>query len=67
MSKWIFNYDSGDMGFATSDSMGMSSDGDMLMRMGDNMVMNMDTGDLELISGWPEDDSRRNPFDDDEE
>ena len=47
--------------------MGMSSDGDMLMRMGDNMVMNMDTGDLELISGWPEDDSRRNPFDDDEE
>ena len=67
MSKWFFNYDSGDMGFATSDSMGMSSDGDMLMRMGDNMVMNLDTGDLEMISGWPEDDSRRNPFDDDEE
>lgn len=67
MSKWFFNYDSDDMGFATSESMGMSSDGDMLMRMGDNMVMNMDTGDLEMISGWPEDDSRRNPFDDDEE
>ena len=53
MSKWFFNYDSGDMGFATSESMGKSSDGDMLMRMGDNMVMKLDTGDLEMISGWP--------------
>ena len=67
MSKWCFNYDSGGMEFATSESMGMSSDGDMLRRMGDNMVMNLDTSDLEMISGWPEDDSHRNPFDDDEE
>ena len=66
MSKWFFNYDSGDMGFATSESMGMSSDGDMLMRICDNVVMNMDTGDLELISGWPDYDSHGNSFDDEE-
>ena len=56
MSKWFFNYDSGDMGFATSESMGMSSDGDMLMRMGDNMAMDMETGDIHFISDWSDDD-----------
>lgn len=66
MSKWFLIYNSDDIGFAMSDSLGLSFDGDMLMRICDNVVMNMDTGDLELISGWPDYDSHGNSFDDEE-
>lgn len=31
-------------------------DGDLLKRMGDNMAMDMDSGELHIISGWNEDD-----------
>lgn len=37
----IFDYDDGDFIFA-SGNMGFDSDGDMMMRMGDNMAMDMD-------------------------
>lgn len=66
MSKWLLIYNSDDIEFAMSDSLGLSFDGDMLMRMCDNMVINMDTGDLELISGWSDYDSHGNSFDDEE-
>lgn len=36
--------------------MAMDSDGDLMMRMGNNMVMDMDTGDIHMISSWPNDD-----------
>ena len=32
--------------------MGIDSNGDFHMRMGDNMSMNMDTGELHLTSSW---------------
>jgi hypothetical protein len=32
--------------------MAIDSDGDLLMRMGDNMVMDMDSGELHITSGW---------------
>ena len=35
--------------------MGMDSDGNMMMRMGDNMAMDMDTGELHMVSGWHDD------------
>ena len=35
--------------------MAIDSDGDFLMRMGDNMAMDMDSGELHFISGWPND------------
>ena len=28
---------------------------DLLMRMGDNMAMDMDSGELHIISGWSDD------------
>ena len=34
----------------------MVSDGDLMMRMGDHMAMDMDTGDIHMISSWPDDD-----------
>ena len=36
--------------------MAIASDGNLLMRMGENMVMDMDTGDLHIISLWSNDD-----------
>ena len=39
-----------------SDNMAMDSDGDLMMRMGNNMAMDMDTGDIHMISSWPNDD-----------
>lgn len=36
--------------------MAIDSDGDMLMRMGDNMAMDMETGDLHFTSDWSVDD-----------
>ena len=35
--------------------MAIDSDGDLMMRMGDNMAMNMDSGELHIISGWSSD------------
>ncbi|MCM1101735.1 MAG: hypothetical protein NC079_06875 [Clostridium sp.] len=57
MGKTFFDYDDGNFACAFSDHMALSSDGDMLMRMGDNMAMDMDSGDLHFISGWPDDDN----------
>ena len=40
MSKYIFDYD----------------DGDFAMSISDSMAMDMDTGDIHMISSWPDDD-----------
>lgn len=36
--------------------MAIDSDGDMMMRMGDNMAMDMDSGELHIISSWEDED-----------
>ena len=36
----------------------MDSDGDLLMRMSDNMAMDIDSGDIHFISGWLDDNDR---------
>ena len=56
MSKYIFDYDDGDFAMSISDSMAMDSDGNLMMRMGDHMAMDMGTGDIHMISSWPDDD-----------
>ena len=56
MSRHFFDYDDGDYAESISDSMAMDSEGDLMMRMGDHMAMDMDTGDIHLISSWPDDD-----------
>lgn len=52
MRNNFFDYDAGDYVHIISDTMAINSDGDMLMRMGDNMAMNMKSGEMHLISGW---------------
>ena len=52
----IFDLDDGDFLFGRSGNIAFDSDGDMMMRMGDNMAMDMDTGELHIVSGWNNDD-----------
>jgi len=54
MGKHFFDYDDGD--FAYTDNMAIDSDGNMMMRMGDNMAMDMDSGELHVISSWDDED-----------
>lgn len=35
--------------------MAVDSEGNFMMRMSDNMAMDMDTGDIHFISGWSDD------------
>ncbi len=51
----VFDFDDGDFIFTSGDT-GFDSDGDMMMRMGDNMAMDMETGELHFTSGWDDDD-----------
>lgn len=55
MNKDFFDYDSGNFVHTLSGNMAIDSDGDLFMRMGDNMAMNMDSGELHIISGWSAD------------
>ena len=56
MSKHFFDYDDGDFAYAVSYNMAIDSDGNMMMRMGDNMAMDMDSGDFHIISSWDDED-----------
>ena len=56
MSKHFFDYDDGDFAMSISDSMAMDSEGNLMMRMGDHIAMDMDTGDIHMISSWTDDD-----------
>ena len=56
MGKHFFDFEDGDFAFTVSDNMAMDSDGNMMMRMGDNMARDMDSGDIHLVSSWPDDD-----------
>lgn len=56
MSKHFFDYDDGDFAHAISDNMAIDSDGNILMRMGNNIAMDVDSGELHIISSWSNDD-----------
>ena len=56
MGKRFFDYEDCDFGFAISDNIALDSDGNMMLRMSDNMAMDMDSGDIHFISGWSNDD-----------
>lgn len=52
----IFDYE--DRGFihTFSDSMAMDSDGNLMMKLSDNMAMNMNFADIHMVSSWSVDD-----------
>ena len=48
----FFDYEDGDFTHILSDSIAMDSDGHMMTRMGDSMALDMDSGELHIVSGW---------------
>lgn len=52
----IFNYDNSDYIWPTPDNMGIDSNGDLHMRMSDNMSLDMYTGEMHFNFGWADDD-----------
>lgn len=62
MGKPFFDYEDVEFCYAASDGLAFNANGDMLMRMGDNMAMNLDSGEIHMVSGWTdekdEDDDR---------
>ena len=51
----FFDVFKGKFGFEMSDNLGMDSDGNMMMRVGDNMAMDMESGEMHMVSGWDDD------------
>ena len=51
----IIDYDDGDFIIKMSEETGMDSEGNLMMRMGDGLAMDMESGDLHLTSAWDDD------------
>ena len=49
----IFDLEDGDFIFGSEDT-GFDSDGHMMSRMSDNMALDMDTGEIHMVSSWNE-------------
>ena len=49
MGKHLFDYEDGDFAHTILDNMAIDSEGDLLMRMGDNVAMDMDSGELNFF------------------
>lgn len=56
MRNHFFDYDDGDYCTSTSGDTAIDSDGNMMMRMGDHLAMDMDSGELHITSGWNDED-----------
>lgn len=52
MCNPIFDYNDGDFIYQTSSNMGIDSDGNLHMRLDDNMSMDMNTEELHFNSNW---------------
>lgn len=52
MAKLFFDIDDNDFIFPTSDTTGIDSDGNMMMHISDNTMMDMDSGELHFVSSW---------------
>lgn len=50
----ILDLEDGDFIFGSGNT-GFDSDGHMMMRTGDNIAMDMDTGEIHIVSGWDDD------------
>ena len=52
MPKPIWDFEDGDFIMDIGGDTGLDSDGNMMIKMGSNMAMDMETGDLHIVSGW---------------
>ena len=56
MCNPIFDYDKGELIIQTSDNTGITTDGHLVTRVGDNMAMDLDSGELHITSFWNDED-----------
>lgn len=61
MGNFFYNLFNGKTGYTISDNMAVDGDGDLLMRLSDHTVMDMDTGEIVFLS------SAGNLFDEEDE
>lgn len=54
MGKHFFDFDDGDFVHPISDNMAIDDEGNLMMKIGNKMAMDMDSGELHNISGWPD-------------
>ena len=52
----IFDFDDGDFIMETSENTGMDTEGNLMMRLGDRLALDVDSGDIHMVSGWQDDD-----------
>lgn len=62
MSDPIFDLDSWDPMFKVSDDVAVDFEGRFSMRVGDNMAMDMDSGEVHFTTSWDSDDSSFDDF-----
>lgn len=55
MLKYFFDYDDGDFIMGISDNTAMDSDGNLMVRMCDNMMMDMEREDIHMTASWVDD------------
>ena len=55
----IFDYNNGDFVHKLSDDTGINNDGELITRSGDNMAINLNTGELHIVSGWYDEDDNK--------
>lgn len=55
MGNSVFDYDNGDFIFIGSDNIAFTSNGNMMMKISDNMAIDMGSGDLHTTSSWSSD------------
>ncbi len=55
MNRSFLDYESGSFARPISDNMAVDYEGNYLMRMGDSMALDMETGDMHMITSWPDD------------
>ncbi len=60
MGKLIFDFENGGLIHTLSDQTAMDMDGHFMMRMNDNMVMDIDSGKLHFTSRWDTDEPSEN-------
>lgn len=60
MGKFFFDIDKEDVAYKASDRVAVKANGDMLVRLSDHVAMDVDTGEMHLISGWSKDNEKDN-------
>lgn len=61
MSKFFWDFDKKDVGYnKASDDVAIKPNGDVMVRMNKNLAIDLDTGEVHLISDWSKNSNKVN-------